>query len=153
MFFPMTFLFTYRANISKKQKIFTAISYGVIIVIGVIVALLLDPTLEDLGSTGIWLVGFWSGIASIGFSLRFNEIFLIFLLPLIFGLFIASKKGIKQADAILFLIVGILLSVAVYSFFGLTHQPYRLIPFIVFFAVGVGTLLSSNLVNRQVNSP
>jgi len=154
MFLPMTFFFTYRANISKKQKIYTAISYVVIIAGGVVVIFLFDITLEeDLGARSISIKEFWTGITSIGFSLRFDELFLIFLLPLIFGLFMASKKGTKQADAVLFLMMGVLLSIPIASFFGMTNQPYRLIPFIVFFAVGVGTLLSSNLVNRSVNSP
>jgi len=154
VFLPMTFLFTYRANISKKQKIYTSLSYVVIIIIGIAVMFLFDITLEeDIPTGSISTNEIWNGIASIGFSLRFDELFLIFLLPLIFGLFLTSKKGTKQADAILFLIVGILLSVGFASFMGMTNQPYRLIPFIVFFAVGVGTLLSANLVNRQVNSP
>jgi len=150
----MTFLFTYRANISKKQKIYTSLSYLVIIIIGIAVMFLFDITLEeDIPTGSISTNEIWNGIASIGYSLRFDELFLIFLLPLIFGLFLTSKKGIKLADAILFLIVGILLSVGFASFLGMTNQPYRLVIFIVFFAVGVGTLLSSNLVNRSVNSP
>jgi len=96
LFLPMTFLFTYRANISKKQKIYTAILYVVIIVGGVVVMFLFDITLEeDLGTRGISTKDFWNGFASIGFSLRFDELFLIFLLPLIFGLFMASK-GLKN---------------------------------------------------------
>jgi len=154
MFLPMTFFFTYRANISKKQKIYTAISYVAIIAIGIIGMFLFDITLEeDLGARGISINEFWTGITSIAFSLRFDELFLIFLLPLIFGLFMASKKGTKQADAVLFLMMGILLSIPIASFFGMTNQPYRLVPFIVFFAVGVGTLLSSKLVNRSIDSP
>jgi len=154
MFLPMTFFFTYRANISKKQKIYTAISYVVIIIVGIAVMFLFDVTLEeDIPTGSISTKQFWNGIASIGFSLRFDELFLIFLFPLIFGLFLTSKKGIKQADAILFLIIGIFFSIAFASFLGMTNQPYRLVIFIVFFAVGVGTLLSSNLVNRSVNSP
>jgi len=154
LFLPMTFFFTYRANISKKQKIYTAISYVAIIVIGVIVMFVFDITLqEDLRTTGISPKEFLTGIASIGFSLRFDELFLIFLLPLIFGLFMASKKGTKHADAVLFLMMGILLSIPIASFVGMTNQPYRLIPFIVFFAVGVGTLLTTKLANRSDNSP
>jgi len=153
MFLPMTFFFTYRAPISKKQKIYTAISYGVIIIIGVIVALALGITLEDFQSEGILPKEFWTGFASIGFSLRFDGLFLIFLIPLIFGLFMTSRKGMKQADAVLFLIMGVILSIPVASFFGMTNQPYRLIPFIIFFAVGVGTLLSGKLANRPQESP
>jgi len=143
----------YRATISKKQKVYTAISYGVIITIGIFLMFFFDITVEDWRSTGISPLEFWTGFASIAFSLRFDEVFLLFLLPLIFGLVIASRKGTKQADAILFLILGALLSIPVTSFFGITSQPYRLVPFIVFFAVGVGTLLTTKLANRSDNSP
>jgi len=150
----MTFFFTYRSGISKKQKIYLAISYVVIIAGGVVVMFVFGITLEeDLGTRGISIKEFWTGLASIGYSLRFDELFLIFLLPLIFGLFMASKKGTKQADAVLFLMMGILLSIPIASLLGMTNQPYRLVPFIVFFAVGVGTLLSSKLVNRSIDSP
>jgi len=153
MFLPMTLFFTYRAPISKKQKIYTAISYGAIIAIGVIVVFSFDITLEDFSKRGISSTEFWTGFASIGFSLRYDGLFLIFLIPLFSGLFIASRKGIKQADAVMFLILWVLLSIPIASFFGITNQPYRLIPFIVFFAVGVGTLLSEKLVNRPEDSP
>jgi len=153
MFLPMTLFFTYRASISKKHKIYTAISYGAIIAIGVIVVFSFDITLEDFNSRGISSTEFWTGFASIGFSLRSDGLFLIFLIPLFSGLFIASRKGIKQADAVMFLILGALLSIPVASFLGMTNQPYRLIPFIVFFAVGVGTLLSGKLANRPKDSP
>jgi len=36
LFLPLSLFFIYRANISRKQKILTALSYGVIIVIGVV---------------------------------------------------------------------------------------------------------------------
>jgi len=117
LFFPMSLFFMYRADISKKQKFYLAISYGVIIIIGILAVFILGITLEDLDSEGISFIEFWTGFASIGFSLRSDALFLIFLIPLIFGLFMVFRKGIKQADAILFLIIGALLSVPVASFF------------------------------------
>jgi len=91
----------------------------------------------------------WRGFAVLGFQFRIDLIFLIFLIPLIFGLFILSRKGMILADAVMLLIVGALLSAPLSVFGGHHIYPYRLIPFVVFFAVGVGTLLSSKLAYRS----
>ena len=59
------------------------------------------------------------------------------------GLFLASRKGIFQADSILVLIAGMLLSAPLLTgFTDQTNQPYRFVPLVVFFAMGVGTILS-----------
>jgi len=63
-------------------------------------------------------------------------------LPLIVGLFFTSRHGFREADSITFLILGMLLSALLIPAFGMATQPYRFIPLIVFFAMGVGILLS-----------
>ena len=153
LFLPMSLFFTYRANISKKQKILTVFSYGAVIVVLVIAIFSLDVDLMASVKEHFVVKNFLNGFGALGFSLRFDELFLIFLIPLIFGLFIKSTNGTKQADAVLFLMIGSLLLGPLGHFIGITLQPYRLIPFIIFFAVGVGTLLSAKLANRPVKSP
>jgi hypothetical protein len=72
----------------------------------------------------------------------------MFMLPLTVGLFIASRHGIKEADSIMVLLMGPLLFAAIMpAFSGYTNNPYRFMPFIVFFAMGVGTLLSRRRIN------
>jgi len=68
---------------------------------------------------------------------------LLFLLPLTVGLFVASRKGILHADSIMFFIIILLLYPPFMSGFSehLNH-PYRFLAMIVFFAIGVGVLLS-----------
>ncbi|HXV51066.1 MAG TPA: hypothetical protein VD689_02935, partial [Nitrosopumilaceae archaeon] len=88
----------------------------------------------------------------IGFSAWYNQmrsdIFLILaILPLTVGLFLTSKRGIFDADSILVMMAGILLLGPV---LGLLTDfyfilPYRYIPLMVFFAVGVGVFLSKRL--------
>jgi hypothetical protein len=86
---------------------------------------------------------FSMGFTSFSFQLRFDGLILVFILPLIVGLFIASRHGIEHADSILVLIGGILfIAPIVTGFTELTNQPYRFIPLVVFFAIGVGVLLS-----------
>jgi predicted benzoate:H+ symporter BenE len=73
--------------------------------------------------------------------MRLDQITILFLVPLIFGLFLSSKK-FKHANSISILITGILLSGPILA--GITdqtNQPYRFIPIIVFFAIGAGILL------------
>ena len=85
---------------------------------------------------------FWVGFTSFAFQMRFDFIIILFLLPLIFGLFIVSKNN-KYANSISILIVGILLAAPLLT--GITdktNMPYRFIPISVFFAVGVGILFS-----------
>jgi peptidoglycan/LPS O-acetylase OafA/YrhL len=67
---------------------------------------------------------------------------LLFFLPLIVGLFIASRKGIVHAESIMLLLVVMLLSAPFLSGFS-DHQnvPYRFVPVVTFFAIGTGLLL------------
>ena len=68
---------------------------------------------------------------------------LLFMLPLIVGLFFVSGNGFKEADSITFLILGMILSaIFIPALGGAINVPYRFVPLIVFFAMGVGVLLS-----------
>ena len=95
---------------------------------------------------------FVSGFTTLAFQLRIDGLVLVFLLPLTIGLFIKSRQGFKEADSILVLIGGILLSAPLLvGFTQFNLQPYRWIPLITFFAIGVGVLLSKISVNRHEN--
>ncbi len=83
------------------------------------------------------------GFTSFSYQLRFDGLVLIFILPLIVGLFIASRNRIQHADSMMAFIGGILfVAPLVTGFTELTNQPYRFVPLVVFFAIGVGVLLS-----------
>jgi len=144
LFLPMTFFFIYRANIERKKKIRLAISYLIVFGIGIGAVLILNVNLAGNPVEPNNLL-FWQGFTSMAFQLRFDGLVLFFLLPLSVGLFIASRKGIAQADSILILIAGILLSAPLLTgFTEITNQPYRFVSLVVFFAIGVGTILSNN---------
>jgi len=86
---------------------------------------------------------FWMGFTSFAIQLRFDGLVILFLIPLMIGLFIASRNGIKQAESIMVLISGILfLAPVLTGITDQTNQPYRFVPLVVFFAIGVGVLLS-----------
>jgi len=144
-FLPMTVFFIYRAEIPRKIKIQTAIPYAIILV-------LLASTYNVTGIPFAYLsfdpYDFWSGFTSLAFQLRFDALVLIFLLPLTVGLFIASRKGMHHADAVMILIMGVLLSPPLLSgFVDVTIQPYRFVALVIFFAMGVGTILSKKITN------
>jgi len=58
-------------------------------------------------------------------------------------LYLASRKGVLQADAVMILIAGTLLVAPLLTGFTyMTNQPYRFVPLVFFFAIGIGTLLA-----------
>lgn len=136
-FAPMLIFFILNSEIPKNHKI---------ALIGVLILLLIAGSImfigfENIGEEFRW-DEFWTGFTSFAFQMRFDVITVLFLLPLIFGLFVISKNY-KHANSISLLITGVLLSAPLLT--GLTdqtNQPYRFIPLIVFFAIGVGMLFS-----------
>ncbi len=137
MFLPMSVFFIYRSDISKNKKIILAASSMAIILAGIIMVAS-GPNVEEFDSDEFWL-----GFTSFSYQLRFDGLILLFILPLIVGLFFAARNGIAHADSILVLIGGILLTTPFLTgFTELTNQPYRFVSVIVFFAVCVGVLLS-----------
>jgi len=140
-FLPMTLFFVYRAKISRKKKKQILLSYVLIGAIGVIFLSITDETLTN--TIEFSNHDFWSGFSSIYLALRFDGLVLLFLLPVTFGLFIASSKGIRYADTMMFFIMAAILSAPfVQAYSHSINVPYRFLPLIVFFAIGVGLLLS-----------
>jgi len=145
-FLPMSLFFIFRAKISTKTKVIVASSTTALILAGVVITM----TGSNIGGIAGEQEEFdWDeftlGFTSFSFQIRFDGLVLVFILPLIVGLFIAARHGIEHADSILVLIGGILfISPLVTGFTELTNQPYRFVPLVVFFAIGVGVLLSRN---------
>jgi len=141
-FLPMTMFFIYNAKMPRKKKIFSISIYGIIF--GAIIAAALAGSRIAGTSLHSFDYGtFWMGFAWLQMSLRNDGFVLVFLLPLVVGLYIISRRGVTQADSILFLIMGTLLThPLLVALTGFNILPYRFIPFLVFFAVGVGLLFS-----------
>jgi len=150
-FLPMTLFFIYRANIPKQKKVKSVIFYGVIVVLGIAFLSVMDTSLEDVGydvETGSKFSShdFLGGFTAFSYAFRVDGLVLLFLLPLTFGLFHASRRGIVHADSIMFLIFGILLSAPfIQGFSAFIITPYRFIPLTIFFAMGIGILLSRKI--------
>jgi len=153
VFLPMTLFFIYRSNISKQQKLRCVIFYGVIIILGIVFLSVVGTDLFEKHDVDVGIFSahdFWEGFTSLHPSLRFDGLVLLFLLPLTLGLFHASRRGVAYADSIMFLIFGVLLSTSLLqAFTSFIIVPYRFIPLIVFFAMGVGMLLSKKVIQRS----
>jgi len=148
-YLPMLLFFTYKAEIPRRKKIYIAITYIALALVAVAVLLIADVSvgggITSGGLTFDW-VDFWFGFTSWPAQLRFDGLFLLFVLPVTVGLFIISRRGVPIADAIIVQIVGIIFVMALLSAItDFNLHPYRYVPLIVFFAIGVGTLLSKKI--------
>jgi len=141
-FLPMSIYFILRSQISKKRKItVSGITIGIILAGGIasIGGFSVTQDTEERFSAK----EFQMGITSFAYQLRFDGLVMLFMIPLIVGLFIVSKNGVNHGESIMVLISGILLIAPILTgFTNQTNQPYRFVPLIVFFSIGVGVLLS-----------
>ena len=144
-FLPAIMFFVFRANIPKRRKIIISTIYGAILIGGFVAVISLEIDVLEDTRAGLELDTrkFLSGFTAFAYQFRFDGLITLFLLPLTVGLFIASRNGIKEADSFLVLILGVLLTAAVLpAITSFTNNPYRFMPLVFFFAIGVGILLS-----------
>ena len=141
-FFIMTLFTTYRSTIRRKTKIAILLSY--ILIIAVAAAIIfagetIYPQVFQL-DTPRFLLGF----AATAFQFRFDLFILIMLLPVSIGLFIFARNQFKEADSIMFLIFGTILAGPILIMATAFYEilPYRLVPLIVFVAIGIGLFFS-----------
>ena len=139
-FAPMSIFFIINSDISRQRKIAITLALLIIIIIGIVVS-----TTQSKIEFESNLDGFWLGFTAFAFQMRLDSVFVLFLLPVIVGLFIISKIN-RYANSIQILIVGtLLMSPFVTGLTDLTNQPYRFLPFLVFFSVGVGMILTNRM--------
>ena len=141
-FFIMTLFSTYRSKISRKTKLAILISYVGIITTAVVIIFAgetLYPKVFEIDPPSLIL-----GFAATAFQFRSDLFILVMLLPVSVWLFILAKNRLKEADSILFLIFGTILAgpVVVMMTYFYEVLPYRLIPLIVFIAIGIGLFFS-----------
>jgi len=147
--FPLTIPFIALSDLPKRKKIISLSSYLAFIVIGLVLIFttnIMDTFVGFSGTSSFDVSRIISASASILTQFRYDTLIVVFLLPLVVCLFLASKKGISNANSVLVLIGGIILLITFVPV--LTAQgntPYRILPLVFFFAIGVGTLLSKNI--------
>ena len=137
IFLPLTVFFVLN-NTKGKKRMYVLIFYAILIIAGLFAV----NNLFDNANTTYLPENFLKGFEQFSYQLRFDPIILIFLLPLTVALFLKSLNGFHQANSIQILISGFLLIPPILiTFTAQTNEPYRLIPLVVFFAIGVSTLL------------
>ena len=154
LFLPMTLFFISDAKIEKRKKIFTAIPY-LILGLAFVIEIQISGNQFYFSPTNAFnSERFWNAFNTLTFQLRHDELLIIGLLPLIVGLYIKSRKKIQYANSSMFFLGWILFSGSLLGGFTLyTLEPYRQIPLVVFFAIGVGVLFSNKLMNRSNDIP
>ena len=148
LFLPMTFFFTYKIPIPRKKKIYIMIAYVIVsvLIVGQILLEFVSGESTNIRSTFDY-ARFWTGFSTMAFQMRFDGLIFVSLLPVTIALFLVSRKGIPEADSMLVCILFTLLLSPILQGFSLFYMhPYRYIPFVVFFAVAIGTLLSKKII-------
>jgi len=148
-FFLMTLFTTYRSQIPRRTKIAILISYIIIVSIAIAIVFLGDTVYPDV--ININYSKFILGFQTISAQLRLDLFFIMTLLPVTVGLMFLSKNKLKHADSILILIFGTIISGPILVTFTYHYEilPYRFIPLLVFFSIGVGMFFSKKLVHHS----
>ncbi|MBC8252092.1 MAG: hypothetical protein H8E89_10965 [Candidatus Nitrosopelagicus sp.] len=146
-YFIMTLFFVARTSISTKKKFALLISYMIIIGFSALVVFTGDtiyPNVIQIDSSK-----FFIGLATFGSLLRFDFLLLLTVLPVVVGLTFLAKNNLKEIESILFLILGTLLAGPILIMFTNFYEilPYRYIPLIVFFAIGIGMFFSKKSIS------
>lgn len=153
-FLPFTFFFIYNSNIKQNKKISITFLYIIILFLLVAALFLGVEAGGNINLRGVQTFDFDQfliGFTAWAYQLRFDYLQLLFYLPLTVGLILVSKNGIRNADSVLVLMAGALFSAPLLSgFTGFNIFPYRYLPFIVFFSIGVGTLFSKRITRRAL---
>ena len=148
-FFLLTLFTTYRSQVSRRTKIAILISYIIIVSAAVAIIFLGDTVYPDVieVNSSKFMLGFQVIMA----QLRFDLFFIMTLLPVTVGLIFLSKNKLKHADSILILIFGTIITSPILVTFTYHYEilPYRFIPLLIFFSIGVGMFFSKKLVNNS----
>ena len=78
-----------------------------------------------------------------------DSLLLLTIFPVVVGLVLLAKNHLKEADSILLLILGTLIAGPILIMFTNFYEilPYRYIPLIVFFAIGIGMFFSKKSIS------
>jgi hypothetical protein len=140
-FFLMTLYTTYRSEIGKRKKYLIFGSYIVIILVAIGIILLGKSLYTDV--IEIEFSRFFLGFADTAMQFRYDIFFTITILPVVVGLYLLSKNT-PDTDTIHSLILGAIIFSPILITFTYFYEilPYRHVPTLVFFAIGVGFFFS-----------
>ena len=137
VFFPISIFFILNAEISIKKKMILLLSLGVLITGGMI---LMGG--NDVKSAIDWN-GFWNGFVSFSYQMRYDGLIVVFLIPIVTGLYLISKKNQYANSVSIMISSSLVVGPLLLALTNITTQPYRFIPLVVFCAIGVGMVLAN----------
>jgi len=142
LWLPISIIVTLLSNIPKKKKIFVISTHIIAIMISLIVFQSSDAVYGNV--VNIDVSEFWIGFTTLASNLRFDVVLLLFLLPVSAGLFLKARNGSKNAVSLIVLISGTILVTPVLEMITDYYfvYPYRYVPLVVFFAIGLSNLFS-----------
>ena len=142
LWLPISILVTLLSDIPKNKKIFVIITHILVIIISIIIFQYSDAVYGNV--VDIEVSEFWIGFTTLSSNLRFDILLLLLLLPVSVGLFIKARRGSKNSISLLVLISGTILVTPVLEMITDYYfvYPYRYVPLVVFFAIGLSTLFS-----------
>lgn len=142
--FPFSLAFAALADIPRRRKIAVIASFSVLLVLGIAFMYYIDNSIVDIQEFDS--LAFLSSLSVLSTQFRYDVVIVLFLLPVVFGIFVKAKNGLGNANSIQVLILGtLLLAVLIPALSTYTNSPYRFVPFSAFFAIGVGTILASKI--------
>ena len=142
LWLPISILVTLLSDIPKNKKIFVIITHIIVIIISLIIFQYSDSIYGDV--IDIEISEFLIGFTTLASNLRFDILLLLFLLPVSVGLFLKARNGCGNSVSLIVLISGTILVTPVLEMITDYYfvYPYRYVPLIVFFAIGLSTLFS-----------
>jgi hypothetical protein len=139
--FPFSLAFAILSDIPRKRKIAVIASFAVLPLLGI-------PFMYYIENSIVYIqefdsLAFLSSLSILSTQFRYDVVIVLFLLPVIFGIFVRAKAGFANTNSALVLIFGtLLLAVLIPALSTYTNSPYRFVPFSAFFAIGVGAILA-----------
>ena len=142
LWLPVSILITLLSDIPKNKKIFVITTHIIAIIISLIIFQYSDSVYQNV--IDIEPSEFWVGFTTLAFNLRFDVLLLLLLLPVSAGLFLKARKGDKNSISLIVLICGTILVTPVLEMITNYYfvYPYRYVPLVVFFAIGLSSLFS-----------
>ena len=142
LWLPVSILITLLSDIPKNKKIFVITTHIIVIIISLIIFQYSDSVYQNV--IDIEPSEFWVGFTTLAFNLRFDVLLLLLLLPVSAGLFLKARKGDKNSISLIVLICGTILVTPVLEMITNYYfvYPYRYVPLVVFFAIGLSSLFS-----------
>ena len=142
LWLPVSILITLLSDLPKNKKVFLITTHIVVIIISLIIFQYSDSVYQNV--IDIQPSEFWIGFTTLAFNLRFDVLLLLLLLPVTAGLFLKARKGDKNSISLIVLICGTILVTPVLEMITNYYfvYPYRYVPLVVFFAIGLSTLFS-----------